>query len=363
MPDSVQVLEEAQIERPRPMRDRRAWASVVVTFAVGVAFGAVFFGPVVDPGTDPDDAADDGPVAPGEEVGPVGLARAIPGMPDAVVAIVASQDAGIEYLLWPLARGPSTRSLPAGPGASVSIDPSGGWVAVLTPVPDSEGGLLSTGRSTAVRPVASGVDSYAWNDSAPGNIGFLRFHEGSWGLWRASAYPVPGLEVDLGGEYPGELVAFGDWGWALQRPGSFRVVSPNGSSRDYEGRLLDVAESAFLSLVSGDVMLYDALGGADLVADQTPGVMAAAFSPDRSQVAILYPGAVTVVSVDGSAPPIGHRLPPQTGSIVWSSDAGFILASLSPRGLRVIDVRTGQTWLHLTDYTVIGVGVVPLSGS
>src|SRR5690606_7831706 len=102
-----------------------------------------------------------------------------------LVAVVR-QNPGIDYLIWPVARGPALRAIPANDGNAVTIDPTGVWVATLTDVPGAPGGLLSLGRSTGIRPVTSGVDSYVWHDTASGIIGFLRHEEGSWGLYEAS---------------------------------------------------------------------------------------------------------------------------------------------------------------------------------
>ena len=110
MTGKVEVLEEAGSDGAIPRRGA-GWVPMAVAFVVGLVAGAVFFGPVVAPTVEPGGTDSSTPVAPGEESGPVGLARAVPEFPDALVGITTTQQSGPEYLLWPLARGPSTRGL------------------------------------------------------------------------------------------------------------------------------------------------------------------------------------------------------------------------------------------------------------
>lgn len=357
MPGKVQVVEVAEATGPRSHRDSRAWLVATLTFAVGLLAGSVFFGSAVTPtpssvpGVTPTP-----PPIPVDETEPSGLADVVPGFADALVAVVRGQ-AGVDYLLWPIAKGPTRHAIPVAQGDAATIDPSGIWIATLTDVPDSVGEMLALGRFTGIRPVLSGVDSYAWHDSAVGMIGFLRHQDGAWGLYDASAFPVPRLRLELGEDHPGTLVAYGDWGWALQRSGRIDVVS-EAETVTIAGTLLDTQAGDFLVHDSGSVSLIGA-SGADIVLDQAE-VSAGAFSPDGSKLAILDSSGVTILGRDGSLVSSRQPLFPRTQQLSWAGER-FVLIPASPRGVRILDLETGAMTTHLTEFTVHWVGVIPLS--
>ncbi len=359
MAGSVQVIEEAEVERPRSARANRPWLPLLAAFVVGVMAGAVFFGPVVSQPTESTvDDTPGTPLAPGEEEGAVGLARTVSGFEDALVAIVESP-AGFEYLLWPLARGPNTRGIPVTASDGFDIDLSGAWIASLSDLPDVEGGVLSLGRSTAISPVVSGVDSFAWHDTAPGRIGFLRFDEGSWGLYEASAYPIPKLQVDLGPDYPGPMLAFGDWGWAVGGAGGFEVITADGVT-PYRGQFLDSRDGEFLVLREGSLILEGGRIGS-LVLSAAPDLVDASISPDGSKVAMLAAGMITVFDRQEGAPVLRHPAPTLSSELYWAGP-GFVAVPGSPRGLTLIDLEDNAATTVLEGYAVHWAGIIPLSG-
>lgn len=373
MPDNVQVLEDE--ERVGSDQPKRRWMAVAAAFAVGAVAGAVFFGPTVVP-VPPDPTGPTLPtvVRPTVTTPDPGLAEVVEGFDDALVAVVR-QNAGIDYLIWPVARGPALRAIPANDGNAVTIDPTGVWVATLTDVPGAPGGLLSLGRSTGIRPVTSGVDSYVWHDTASGIIGFLRHEEGSWGLYEASVFPVPIEKFDLGPDYPGELVAYGAWGFALQRPGEFVVVSEPpgegsrpGETRDWsavgarvtiDGLLLDSWDGSFLVYAGEQVQLVEP----DVVIPilRRGGVVGGSFSPDGSKMAIVQEDEVTVMHRIGGLHS-SYPFSPRTGRISWAGER-FLVAPASPRGVRIVDLVRRDMSGHLTDYTVFWAGTIPLGDS
>lgn len=361
MAGGVEVLEEAGVDRPAPGEARRPWMVPVTAFVVGVFAGAVFFGPVATPSpaevTLPDDTPA-APLAPGEEEGAIGVARAVPGFGDALVAIVQSQP-GLEYLLWPTARGPNTRGIPVTAIDEVAVDQSGAWVASLSSVPDAVGGVLSLGRSTGMAPVVSGVDSFAWHDSAPGRIGFLRQTEGSWGLYEASAYPVPELAVDLGPVRPGPVLAYGDWGWVVDSGGGFEVVTDVGRTA-YEGAFLDSRRGEFLILRQGSLVIDGGRTGPEVLS-AAPDLVDASISPDGSRVAILESGMITVFDRQEGAPVLRHPVSRQANELYWAGE-GFLAVPGSPRGLTLIDLEGNSATTVLGGYTVHWAGIIPLSG-
>ncbi len=352
MSGGVEVLEEAGVDQPTPNGSRRPWAVPLAAFAVGVLAGAVFFGPVVAPTEDtvsPDPAT---PLAPGEEDGAGGVGRVVPGMEQALVAVVTSPD-GVEYLLWPLARSPSTLGLPASDAQTVTIDPSGLWLAMLTPLPDAEGNLFSSGRPTAVRPVVTGVDSYAWHDSALGRMALLRQVDGSWGIYEAAAFPDPEIRIELGPDHPGTLVGFGAWGWAMQGPASFDVVGTE--RRSYQGRFLDSSPDGFLVSEAGDVVF---VVGGNRLGLTTGEATAARFSPDGTRAAVLEADGVTIVTIDAVSEK-HYPMDPGAEQLDWAGDR-FVVVPRSSRGIWILDTETGETSAHLTDYDVSWAGVITL---
>lgn len=356
MAGNVEVLEEAGVDRPAPGDGRRSWLVPAAAFVVGAFAGAVFFGPVVAPDASQDMLPDDtpaAPLAPGEEDGAVGVARAVPGFEHAVVAIVQGPS-GVDYLLWPPARSPDTLGLPVTDADSVTIDPSGLWLATLTPLPDAEGGLFSSGRATAVRPIITGVHSYAWHDSALGRMAILREDQGSWAIYEAAAFPSPELAADLGPADPGTLVGFGPWGWALQGTTSFAVLNSVGR-QDYPGQFLDSSPEGFL-LADGGIVRF--ASGGSTVDLAVAAASAGRISPDGTRAALLDAEGITIVNLDGSAE---HRYEMSSADdqLEWAGDR-FVVSPRSPRGIWILDTETGEATAHLTDLRVSWAGVISL---
>ncbi len=356
MAGSVEVLEEAGVDRPAPGDGRRPWMVPVAAFVVGAFAGAVFFGPVVAPSpaevTLPDDTPA-APLAPGEEDGAMGAARAVPGFEHAVVAIVEGPS-GVDYLLWPPARSPDTIGLPVTDARTVTIDPSGLWLGLLTPLPDADGSLLSSGRTTGIRPVSTGVDSYAWHDSALGRMAILRHDGDSWAIYEVAAFPSPELAAELGPTDPGTLVGFGPWGWALQRATSFEVLNPDGR-QEFVGQFLDSSPEGFLVVDRGSVQF--ASGGVT-VELLTTDAIAARLSPDGKRAAVLDADGVTIVGIDGGSEQ-RFELSPEARQFEWAGDR-FIVVPRSPRGIWILDTETGEVSAHLTESRVSWAGVISL---
>ncbi|HEX6947692.1 MAG TPA: hypothetical protein VF246_10120 [Acidimicrobiia bacterium] len=365
MAGGVQLIDEAEESLARERVSDRRWLVVLGAFLVGGFTGAILFGSAVLP-TAPSmtEATLPPPSASTLQDDAPGLGEVVEGFDDALVAVVGSTT-GIDYLLWPIARGPTLRAIPTVQGEAATIDPTGVWIATLTPVPGSAGDLLSLGRSTSIRPVVTDVDSYVWHDTTPGLLAFLRFDERSWSIWEASAFPVPTKRVDLGPEYPGSLVAYGSWGWALQRAGEFEVVSaaqrgPDGSGvMTYPGTLLDTRDDVFLAYDSGRVQVIR--NGLPLMHVERPVVSAGALSPDGSKAALIESGGVSVLEF-ASGEVVFFPLSPQSTQLAWA-DNRFVVVPSSPRGVRILDLERGEMTLQLTQYTVYWAGTIGNPGS
>jgi hypothetical protein len=367
MARNVQVVEDALVESSERSRASTPRVWIVVALVVGIGFGAVFFGPVVGPTLHPPAGNPDTAVAPGDPIGPVGVSEALPGFPDAIVGITESQASGTEYMLGPQARGPSTRSIPVDPGRPVRIDASGVWLALTHEVPDAAGDLLSVGRATGVNPAVSGVGSFAWHDSAHGAIGFIRFHEGRWGLWRSPVLLHPQLVADLAADDEPRLMAWGDWGWAISQSGRIDVLAPNGGViAVVDGLVLGSGPRGLLVSTDAGVGLVEAAGGLAQVEmpDSTSGTpTAGAMSPDGTRAAVLTSTGVAVVGLDGDESGAWYRVGAGRAPVSWSSDSRFVLVPLASRGMAAIDPDTGDVELVLEDMVVRWIGVIPLSRS
>lgn len=369
MTPDLQVVEDAIVDAPDRSRPPTPWVWLVVAFAVGIGFGAVFFGPVVSPTLDTGQPGPDTPLAPGDPIGPVGVSVAIPEFPDAIVAIVDGQALGSEYLLWPRARGPSTRSLPVDVARPVRIDASGVWVAMTHEVPDARGDLLSVGRASGVSPAVSGVFSFAWHDSSHGAIGFIRHHEGRWGLWRSPAFYNPRPVADLGESVEPRLTAWGDWGWAISYPGLGQVtlLDPVGTpAATLEASVLGSGPGGVLLLTDTGVVLVTSNGSLqplEMPRAVLGVILAGSISPDGSRAVVLTSTGVAVPDLDGDGAAVWHRIGGASAPVAWSSDSRFVIMPVAPRGVRVLDTATGEVSLVLDDAVVRWVGVIPLSGS
>lgn len=365
MTGETQVVEDATVDQEREPTSSPPRLWVVLAFVVGLAFGAVFFGPTVNPAPDPVQPDANTPLAPGLPIGAVGVATAIPEFPDAVVAITQNGSAA-EYLLWPQARGPSGITLPVEAERPIRIDVSGVWVAMTQLVPDATGDILSVGRAAGLSATVSGVGSIAWHDSAHGTLGFTRFLDGRWGLWRTQAFFNPHLVADLGSGGDALLHAWGDWGWAIGRGGEgVDVMAPDGStSRSFDG-LLGSGPSAAVVESGRTVMLVPAAGPPvplELPEGLSGSPVTAAVSPDGARVAVLTPRQAVVVGRDGTPVRLWDDLRAPRGPLAWSSDSRFLLVPLTPRGVAALDIETGSATTVLDDFAVRWLGVIPLSG-
>ena len=363
----MQVVEDAMVDSPGRSRPPTPWVWIVVAFAVGLGSGAVFFGPVVGLTLDTAGANPDTPLVPGEPIGPEGLATALPGFPDAIVAIIETPDRNIEHLLWPQGRGPSTRPLPVTPGSTGELSVSGIWVGMTQIVPDSEGSLLSMGRPTGLNPVASGVGAFAWHDSASGTVGFTRLYEGRWGLWKATSFPFADHVADLGPSHaPFGRLAYGDWGWVVPAGVGVEVLDPDGVVLvGFEGGLLASHNSGLLLIGGSELVVVDVATGMEVRRYAVPmaGVRSAAFSPDGSRIAVTSSVKLAVLDVVGSGDPDVYEIDLGREAPVWSSDSRFVIVPAVPRGVSVIDTETGDIGSVLDEIVVRSVGVISLSGS
>lgn len=110
MVGDVEVVMDG-VDRDRPKRrPNPPWIWVMAGLVVGFGFGALLSTPVTTTPVPVDDRTPQEPVSAVEEIpDPVGIADAVPGFPDALVAVSESEGSTLEYLLWPVAGDPIAR--------------------------------------------------------------------------------------------------------------------------------------------------------------------------------------------------------------------------------------------------------------
>jgi hypothetical protein len=365
MSGDVRVIDDG-VEQDQAARGPAPWLWIAIGFAVGLAAGVVFVAPAVTPSeavaTPTEDA--DVPAAPGQPTEGVGISRVVTDFPDAMVAIAETETGSLQYILWPYATDVVVRSLPVGSSGAVEVDDSGRWVAVTTALPGDDGALLSMGLTTGIAPLESEVASFSWSDTDDGVLGYTRTDAAGWGLWSARAVGEPHLVGTTDDVTGGELVAWGDWGWALARADAgFDLLTPEGVLRTtVSGIALDSHQSGWLLVVDDGVMMVSAGGGVRAIDDfpKLLGPWGGAISPDGSKVAVLGSNGLGWGPIDGSEAPaivqVGSRAP----QVSWSSDSRFVMIP-GNRGVHVYDTESRALRTVLPEHLVIWVGVIPLT--
>jgi hypothetical protein len=334
----------------------------VIGFGFGLGLGVLLASPTNLPGeiagvTEPTVSS---PVATAEEPADSGISGLVPDFPDALVGVGDSVGSGHDYLLWPVSGDLVVRSMTGGGG--ISLDSSGQYVALSEQVPGLKGLLLSMGRFNGIRHVTSGVTSYAWHDAEAGALAFTTEENGEWHLLRVRGGFSPSPVVS--GTVPGgSVAAWGDWGFAIQAPDD-RVVllTADGEPKDIEpGTALAAHESGWILVEEDGLKLVSSGGGVRrLQIPDLGGVLAAAFSPDGSRVAVA--GRLDVAVIDLSGDEV-VTIPGYPGNWVsWSSDSRFVIGP-ARSGLHVNDLETGESYQVLIGRSMVAAQVLPLSTS
>lgn len=361
-PEHMVVEDGAQEEGTRTPA-RSSWVLAAVAFGLGVALGTIIGSPQSPSPPTPsvvERVADTGPAEPLAD-GSGGVASVVPDFPDALVAVEDDAGSGLIHVLWPVGGAPISRSMTA--GSNLRFDVAGSYLAMTNTVPGLGGQVLSLGRFNSIRPVVAEVTSYAWHDSRSGRLAFTAGMGGESQLYTTSASLAP--ELVLSGMAQGAtVVAWGDWGFAVQERGEVVLLNPNGEFRDREvgigwashadGWLLVVDETGVKTLSAGGGVRRIMEGD-----DSTLRMSAAAFSPDGTKVAIA--GMRGVLIVDLANPDNVTEVPPYPADwVAWSSDSRFVNAP-AVSGVTIYDTETGESEWVLVGHPIITASVVPLS--
>ena len=350
---------QAKTERPR-------WGWLMAGLLIGIAATVLVFRAEDGPSlTETTIAAQGGVDGSGR-----GIADVIDGFPDGLVTTVRAEGRSLELLIWPLRGELYQRAIPVGaanPPNPVAFDKAGRRLATILPLPNEPFGVLYAGVPENAAIVEVDVTGCAWHDSVPAALAYTTLVDGELLLWVTGAsLRDPELRSRAVG-IEGRVVAWGDWGYALQdeRRNSIVLLTDNGEIKDsHPGRVIASHESGWMAIDDEGLKLLSAGGGIRGVVDfdlvTTP--IAAGFSPDRRTLAVLSLDGVGVVSLeDGLEVARSDRRPGVAARVTWTSDGRFV-AYPGTRGLIVVDTSSGEVNEVLDDRIFTGLGIIPLSG-
>lgn len=363
MADDVQVVVDGADATSVSKRPRSPLVMGVLGLTIGVGFGAVFFSPIASREPTPTTVSATASAASPAEPTDSGTTEVIPGFTDALVAVAAGDTDSLNHLLWP--REGSLRQRPMFAGETVFFDATAQHLAVSQTVPDMEGVVLAVGRFNSIQTIASGVTSFAWHDSASKHMGYTTMEDGVWTLWhmtpdlrshRVITDLVPG----------GELIGWGDWGWAIQEPDEQVVLlNPVGDLRaTHEGVALTSTPDGWILVVADTIQMVSGGGGVrglgvgSGIVGMGP-VIDASVSPDGGLVAVSGRESTVVLSVDSpSESPIAQFDLLAADGLAWTSNGQFLLVPTGA-GILLLDIESNQVSRILDTYSILAVDVIP----
>jgi hypothetical protein len=358
------VVEEGLDSPPPRDPSNSGWLLAVVGFALGLGIGVLAVGrpppPLPEPGTplavDLEEPVDTTAVP---EDG--GVSVAVDGFADALAAVSRSTGSSLQHLLWPPSGKLNIR--PMAGADEARFDRSGLFLALSNQVPGSNRAVLSMGRFNQISTIATDVTGYAWHDAETGLLAYTTESEGVWRLQVAKGGFAS--RVILEAPAPaGKIVAWGDWGWAIQSsPSQVTLLNADGQFKDQEtGTAYDSRPDGWLFVVGDRPKLLSAGGGVQAL-DVELGIgrlVAASFSPDGHLVALAGERGVNVLDLDSqSVQPLGGSLATE---VSWSSDSRFVMAPAGS-GVVVHDTHTASTYQVFAGHSVLAVAVLEASGS
>lgn len=345
---------------------------LAVGLAVGLGLAVVFSlagsgepQEVVAPVSLPDlNQPDDGDThTPTTEAAPEGVGEIAAGFPDTLLAVTQIGGGNLGLLTWPVSGPPWEAPLPGFTTTEVEFDRSGRMVAMGTPVADSEGVVLSFGTPSRIQPLAAGVTGFTWHESEAGALAYTQVIDGEWLLSVVDRFRDIRLVTRSSG-IDGAVVAWGSWGFAVQRDQQVTLLTETGEiERSFDGRLLDADASGRVVVYDGDLNMVEVDGvshGLDGDVSLVGELEVALISPDGTKLAVVGGGGHMIIPLDGAGE-VTHA--PATWSfpqMAWSSDSRFVV-SPSIRGVLIIDTqRSVQPVAELTRHTIVAVTTVPL---
>jgi hypothetical protein len=339
------------------------WAWLILGAAAGCGIGVLTFGPNQAPLSEETGPAPELTIeAPTDDDQAGGIGEVVDGFPDTLVAVVESEVAEFEHLMWPVQGEQIVRMLTNFSTGTATFDEYGRHMAVGAPAGVSEQWTLRVGRPTRFRDVASDVSGFAWHDGLPSVLSYTKEVDGRWQLWTFGMAKEPEL---VSGDGPtGQIAAWGDWGWVMQDGVSLTFLSPSGEVMTRRnGRVLDSAPDGTILIDDAGLQLVSADGrgfGTELDVDHYGSIRAAELSPDGTHIALLDQAKLVVAPLDGGEiveSPVAGGGP----HLTWTSDSRFVVSAWFS-GVLVIDMdEPGRPHTNLISGRALTLATVPLS--
>lgn len=356
MPGEPRVIEDGVLDGRTRFRATRpsVWIALVAVAGLAASFVVLTPTPAVEEAAPSSALELDRPTG-------SGVAKTVAGFEDALVAVVQTEGRSLAHLLWAVDDPPVTSGLSAGPFGAARFDSSGRWLATATVAPDRDDPLLSMGIPPNLVPLVSGVAGFAWHDDVPGLLAYTRVADGEWTLSISRRDSRP-LVLSSSREPLGRLVAWGDWGYALQDVNNqVRLLSPEAlQTVVVPGRVLDSSPDGRIAVFDGEMKLINVDGTETPIPASSGiagGALGAALSPDGATIAVVGSLGLKVLPVGGAGPVSEIPFPVGNARVSWSTDSRFVIAPLI-RGVVVFDTETGLRYEELSDFAVIESSVI-----
>lgn len=365
MTESLQVVEDGAETGPPTPQSRPSWLIGFLGFVVGLGLGVLVVQP--DSAAQPVSAPAPSTTVPaesttstiGDDVEAQGVSTAVPGFPDALVAVARNSGSSLDHVLWPVSGDVIVRPMTG--GQEVKLDVGSQFIAMAEEVPDADGVLLSLGRFNTMRPLRTGVSSYAWHDSEIGSLSYVA-NDGEGSVLYTVRADLDSTPVAWFEDPDVTLAGWGDWGWAVQEtPEEIVLLNADGVQKDIEaGVALATHPSGWIFVIDGmGPKLVSAGGGVRRIdAELAVGtVRNARFSADASKVAVAGTFGIEVLDLETAELLTLAEFP--APSLAWSSDSRFVVAPTAS-GVVVFDLQDQvRGYIVLREHWFLTAGVVP----
>jgi hypothetical protein len=348
---------------------RWGWLAVGVLVGLGLS--------VLIPGVEPADPASQPTLPPttiAEEAPAVGGIRdVVSGFPDGLVGVMRSDGQSLELAIWPATGELFERSVTVGaslPPPPVAFDGSGRMLATLVPRRDSDLGVLYAGVPESAGIIAIDVSGYAWNDQGAPSLAYTTRQGAETMLWIISGSLTESQLVAQAVGLDGGVVAWGEWGFAIQEEDSVVLLTPGGEIKDsHPGRVLASYRTGWLAVQGDDVSMVSAGGGTrgldrEGLRDQ---YISGRFSSNGEFLALLTDDGMSIVDVEEETGVVESGVRPGVPQVVWSSDNRFVLypggGGSGFHGIVVVDTEDFAVQTVLDTRTFTGLGVLPVGGT
>jgi hypothetical protein len=357
MANDLQVLADGAERSESPHRPPSPWTILAVCLALGGGFVAVSLASPssTEAVADTTDVILDRPVGDvrAEEMG---LSEVVAGFADALVGVAVTGDGSVMHVLWPTGRSVVARDTVG--GDSFAFDRSGSYIA--TTKRDETGSALAAGRFNSIATVATSVTSFAWHDSRPGHLSYTTLDSDGWRLSKTIA-GFSSKDVFGEPEDQGRVVAWGDWGYALESDSGVALLNQMGQLRaSYPGKAFASTADGWLFMAGEHFDLVSAGGGVvrlEISPQRMGAISTASFSPNNRLLAIAGSSGVLVVPVRGDGE-IMELVVDDPRTVVWTADSRF-LAIPAENGVSILDLETVNRYKVLEEYAFQSIAVIP----